>query len=145
VTREAEVAVFVVRRARREVLVLHRSERQGAYWHIVAGGIEPGETPADAARRELLEETALAVDDVGDALYVAYPLSTEPPERMHLYAPGLVEMPVHSFLVEAPDDWEPVLDWEHDRHRWCSPDEAATLFHWPETADSLRAHLRSVG
>ena len=48
-----EVAVFVTRRNRSEVLVVHRSPTQGSYWHVVAGGIEPGESASEAAEREL--------------------------------------------------------------------------------------------
>jgi hypothetical protein len=33
-----EVLVFV--RRRHEILVLHRSPRQGSYWHSVAGAVE---------------------------------------------------------------------------------------------------------
>jgi len=40
-----EVAVFVTRKSLSEVLVLHRSPEQGGYWHVVAGGVEPGEAP----------------------------------------------------------------------------------------------------
>jgi len=51
------VIVFV--RRGDEVLVVHRSPAQGAYWHSVSGGVEDGETDAEAAVRELREETGL--------------------------------------------------------------------------------------
>lgn len=139
--REAEVALFLARRGRTEILVVHRCPELGGYWHTIAGGIEPGETPEDAARRELAEETGLQVDAVGECFLKSYPLDQEPPESRARFAPGLAEVPVHAYLVDVADDWEPQLDWEHDAHRWCAPGEAETAFRWPETAQALRALL----
>jgi 8-oxo-dGTP pyrophosphatase MutT (NUDIX family) len=50
-----EVAVFLTRKSGAEVLILHRSAGQGGYWHVVAGGVEAGETATEAAERELRE------------------------------------------------------------------------------------------
>ena len=55
--REHEVLVFLYRD--QSVLALHRSAAQGAYWHSVAGGVEPDEDTPAAAVRELAEETGL--------------------------------------------------------------------------------------
>lgn len=44
----------------RLLMVRHReSRRHGAYWTLPGGGIERGETPEDALRREVEEETGL--------------------------------------------------------------------------------------
>ena len=51
--------MFVTRKRGAEVLILHRSAAQGGYWHVVAGGVEAGETATAAAERELHEETGL--------------------------------------------------------------------------------------
>ena len=63
--------VFVFVRRQDEYLILHRSPRQGAYWHCVAGGVEEGETYAQAAVRELREETGLSAGpgDLGDPVW----------------------------------------------------------------------------
>ena len=144
--RSAEVAIFVTRRARSEVLLVHRNPSLGSYWHTVAGGVEDGETPAEAARRELREETGLEPVEfcpLATTVEYAYPVSEEPPERRARYAPGLVAVAVSCFLVEAPDDWEPVLDWEHDGYRWCAPAEAVATLRWADTADALGRVLAS--
>ena len=144
--RSAEVAIFVTRRGRREVLLVHRSPSLGSYWHTIAGGVEDGEAPEQTAVRELREETTLDGVDLsppGTTVEYAYAVSEEPADRRDRYAPGLVAVNVHCFIVDAPDEWEPTLDWEHDGYRWCAPDEALVALRWPATADALRRLLAS--
>lgn len=130
--RPDEVLVFVRRGA--EVLVLHRSPDQGAYWHSVAGGVEDGEAAADAAARELLEETGLDAKPRDLARPFSYvPESWEPRSALAR------ALHVACFEVEAPADWEPQLDWEHVEHRWCSTQEALALLRWPEPRAVLEA------
>lgn len=117
--RTEEVFVFVRRGG--EFLVLHRSPENDAYWHGVAGGVESGESFAEAAARELREETGLAV---------------EPAPIAHRFV--YEQVTVECFLADAPPGWEPELDWEHDEYRWCSAAEAEALLYWPEPRAVLR-------
>jgi 8-oxo-dGTP pyrophosphatase MutT (NUDIX family) len=135
----SEVAVFVTRRGGTEVLLMHRSPEQGGYWHVVAGGVELGESQSEAARRELREETGLIAEVIAgvEAVEYAYPLTEEPAERRDLYDPAVDQVSVTCFWVEAPDDWEPVLDWEHDAYRWCDSQTAVETLRWPETGLAL--------
>ena len=126
--------VFVFVRRGEEYLILHRSPRQGAYWHCVAGALEAGETAAEAAARELLEETGL--DTVPQDLGRPYDYVVDESE-LHSAAAG-ARIRVECFLAEAPAGWEPSLDWEHDEYRWCPADEAVALLHWPEPRELLR-------
>jgi putative (di)nucleoside polyphosphate hydrolase len=44
------------------------AEGRGTWWQMPQGGIDPGEDPAAAARRELFEETAMvSVDQIAEA------------------------------------------------------------------------------
>ena len=113
--------VVVVRRGE-ELLVVHRSPENDAYWHLIAGGVEEGETFAEAAARELEEETGLAA-------------AVAPLDSLFEYKGIRVE----SFLVDAPAGWEPALDWEHDDYRWCTREEAIELLFWPEPRDVVHA------
>jgi 8-oxo-dGTP pyrophosphatase MutT (NUDIX family) len=135
----AEIAVFVTRRRGREVLLVHRAPSHGAYWHVVAGAIEHGETAPQAARRELHEETGLAAAVSGgvEVIEWADAVTGEPLERP---GPddGSLKVLVTCFCIAAADDWEPTLDWEHDDHRWCSPTEAFRVLRWPGTARALQ-------
>jgi dATP pyrophosphohydrolase len=120
--------VFVFVRRGDEYLMLRRSPGQGGYWHCVAGALEAGETAAEAAGRELLEETGLAAKPLDLDCTYEYDLAGW---EAH-YAPGTERIHVECFLAEAPPGWEPMLDWEHDDYRWCSAAAAAELLYWPE-------------
>ena len=129
--------MFVTRRGGRDVLLLHRTPEHGGYWHVVAGGVEPGETAVEAAVRELREETGL-VAEVTSAIDVTEYVSTLTEAPADPDDPSAVAVGVTCFQAAAPDDWEPTLDWEHDRHRWCNSGEAASTLRWPGTAQALQ-------
>ena len=134
-SRTHEVLVVVRRRSPTttvEFLVLHRSKRHGAYWHSVAGGVEAGESAAQAARRELQEETGLAAQPESTGHTFTYG-----PEDWEPHA-GSGPIRVDCFVAEAPAAWEPELDWEHDSYRWCGADEAVELLYWPEPREVVR-------
>jgi 8-oxo-dGTP pyrophosphatase MutT (NUDIX family) len=139
--RGPDEVVVVVRRGSR-YLVLRRVPERLGYWNLVAGGVEPGETPTDAAHRELLEETGLdtAVDRI--PIRLSYSLLEDPPEVRARYAPGIETITVHPFVVDVPPAWEPVLDEEHDTYRWCGEQEAVSLLAYETPRDALRAAAR---
>lgn len=83
------------------VLLLERAAHPG-YWQSVTGSQEEGETLADTARREVLEETGL--DTVQFRLsdwqhsnsYEIFP------EWRHRYAPGVTRNTEHVFSLQVP-------------------------------------------
>lgn len=131
-----EVAVFVVRDQDGYVLLLHRAPAEGGYWHVVAGRIEDGEIPEEAATRELQEETGLVADVVFLDEVIEY-ASAE--TLMPARAGSGVAVVVTCFAANAPRPWQPILDEEHDGHRWCPGREAASTLRWPGTAKVLRS------
>ena len=54
---------MIVRRDDGAVLACERSDAPGS-WQLPQGGVDPGESPIDAAWRELAEETGLSDGDV---------------------------------------------------------------------------------
>jgi 8-oxo-dGTP pyrophosphatase MutT (NUDIX family) len=135
--------VVVVRRGP-EFLVLRRAPERLGYWSLVAGGLEPHETPTEAAQRELLEETALETKVRLLPVVLSYSLLDDPPAIRARYAAGVETVIVHGFVVDAPLKWEPTLDAEHDRYEWCDLDEALALLAYETTKDVVRAAAREL-
>lgn len=97
-----------------EALLLERLQERGGFRQIVTGKIRQGESPSEAARRELFEETGLRLD-VADLGYV--------------HGFGMGEGPLfvqeHAFAAWAPRDAPIRIDpAEHVRAEWVSLERA---------------------
>ena len=126
------VDVFVVRAARPgrrtwQHLVLRRAPaaRCPGTWEAVHGHIEPGETPVEAAIRELREETGFACERL-------YALTVNP---FFLAVAGEVQLAVA--FVAVVGQGAVTLGPEHDRHVWLSRTAARRRYHWPRERESL--------
>src|SRR5881392_2243028 len=107
--------VMVVVRRGSEFLVLHRAPQFEAYWHLVAGGVEEGESARDAAVRELREEVGLdAKDGLRDLEQpFVYSLAEESPAVRARFGPSQTDVPVDVFVADVQTAWEPTLNEEH--------------------------------
>ena len=130
--------VVVVRRGP-EFLVMRRAPERLGYWSLVSGGLEPEETPLEAAQRELFEEVGLETAVRPLPLALTYSLLDDPPAIRARYAPGIETVTVHAFVVDAPVKWEPRLDAEHDTYQWCVLPEALELLVYDTAKDAVRA------
>ncbi len=113
-----------------EVLLLRRNEERGPHRWVPAGGrVESLEATREAARREVLEETGLDVDQTLLALDCRYSFERDGHEFVE-----------EAFGAAAPAGWDPAVDpVEHDGFCWCSPEEAARRIAWPENRVALVA------
>jgi ADP-ribose pyrophosphatase YjhB (NUDIX family) len=74
------------------VLIRHTSLKGETVWALPKGQLEPGEQPQDAALREVLEETGLEAEIVGELDHISYWFAW-PPERVRYHKT------VHFFLM----------------------------------------------
>ena len=134
--------IEVVVRRGEEYLVMRRAPERLGYWHLASGGLERGETPLEAAQRELFEETALRAKVRPLPVSLSYSLLDDPPAIRARYAAGIETVTVHAFVADAPHGWEPTLDAEHDVYRWCDLDAALELLFYDVARDAVRAAAR---
>jgi 8-oxo-dGTP pyrophosphatase MutT (NUDIX family) len=125
------VDVYVLRgvESALECLVLRRAAggRCPGSWETVHGHIEAGERPAEAAARELEEETGL----VPARLYNVSRVESFYQHRIDEVA----LVPVFAALVTLES---PVrLGSEHDRFEWLAPAAAESRFAWPRERRAL--------
>ncbi len=114
--------------------------RVGTAWSLPKGNLDRGETPEQAALREISEETGLPLDRLS--------VRAELPPAEYMYRRGgrLIGKIVHHYLVEAPADapLRPQLA-EVDEAAWVPLDEAAGRVAYRDLKAALAAASEIVG
>lgn len=130
-----------------DILLLERKDPAG-FWQSVTGSLEDGETPLDAACRELAEETGLrATDSLIDWQHInRFEIHTR---WRHRYAPGVTHNTEHVFSLSLPSP-RPVrlAPDEHTAQLWLPAEAAAAkVFSWTnrDAIVELSRRLRSPG
>lgn len=109
------------------VLMLQRNDDAG-FWQSVTGSLESGETPRQAALREVQEETGIDVFKE-DLLLIDSDYSVEFeifPQFRHRYAPGVTHNLEHRFYLNLPCERAVKLT-EHRGYQWLNVAQAADL------------------
>jgi 8-oxo-dGTP pyrophosphatase MutT (NUDIX family) len=120
----------------RVLLISMEPPGEPRWWHFPGGGIEPGETPRDAAIRELFEETGLRASDATELLRAG------------------VHGGHHRYFLMTCDDLEigavtgPELEYAADddfRAEWVAIAELPRLPVWPRcVAEHIAAPTRAI-
>ena len=111
-----------------KILMLKRPEACRSFpgrWSLVCGKIEPGESPVEAARREIMEETGITVanpDVMKKAIYVRE---------------GNTLWKVHPFLYRV-GHMDPVLNGENEAYEWVDPEKIGDRFTVADTPETVR-------
>ena len=139
-SRKIPVSVLViVHTAELDVLLIERAARPG-YWQSVTGSLDwPGEPLAEAARRELREETGLELQRGALRRWnLTYTFEIYP-EWRHRFAPGTTHNAEHVFSLELPGRVAVTLaPEEHRASVWLPSHEAAQrCFSW-SNRDAIR-------
>lgn len=114
-----------------QVLIMERADKVG-FWQSVTGSLEAGETPRQAAIREVLEETGLHAEryELQD-WQVANTYEIYPHWR-YRYAPGVTSNVEHQFALVLPCALPIQLaPDEHLQYAWVDwPEAAQRVFSW---------------
>ncbi len=121
-----------------QVLIMERADKAG-FWQSVTGSLEDGETPLQAAMREVFEETGLDASKYNLQDWQASNVYEIYPHWRHRYASGVVENTEHLFGLELPSQLTIKLaPDEHVRYEWVDWREATTrVFSWTNV-DALK-------
>jgi dihydroneopterin triphosphate diphosphatase len=141
--RPQSVQVFLATRlnGRFSYLLFHRRPRPDlalpAFWQGISGALELEESFAQAAVREVAEESSIAVPQVCSADFAqSFPIK---PEWRGAYGEGPVAVEERVFYALLPSAVEPVLSEEHQSWRWCSFQEAHSLLEFGKNRQCLEA------
>lgn len=110
---------------------MERADKAG-YWQSVTGSLEADETPAQAAVRELKEETGLIASDYDFQDWQVHNTYEIYPHWRHRYAPGITQNIEHQFALCVPEPLAVTLaPREHVQYAWVGWREAAErVFSW---------------
>ena len=117
-------SVLVVVYTRSNKILTLRRKQPNYFWQSVAGSLEWDETPEQAAKRELYEETGLSDTSLminwhSHNKFLIYPM------WRHRYAPGIISNKEHLFSLKLEAPCNIVLDpREHSEYRWLSLSQA---------------------
>ena len=131
-------ALVLIHTANLQVLIMERADKAG-FWQSVTGSLETGETPRQAAIREVLEETGLDATQYDLQDWQASNTYEIYPHWRYRYAPGITTNVEHLFALELPKEIAISLaPEEHVQYEWVDWREAAKrVFSWTNV-DALK-------
>ena len=135
------VLVVIYAESTNRVLMLQRKD-DSEFWQSVTGTLDDGETPQQAAVREVKEETGIdiiterlnLIDCNESVVFEIFP------HFRYKYAPNVTHCREHWFLLAVKQEFEPILS-EHFAYRWLEAKQAAELTKSPNNAKAIEKYL----
>lgn len=131
VDKKSRGALSVIINEEGKVLIVKRSPTDKwmpSKYGLVGGGIEEGEEPIDAARRETMEEVGLKLEHFIDSFNILTP-------------PNTVD---YVFVAKAPENPQVKLNNEHTEYGWYKLDEINKLDAVPMLSDCIELALNKL-
>jgi|GEM_PF-513444 len=137
--RSVQVVVFAEDANRREYLLLRCVAMHGGFWQSVTGSLEGNETHAQAALREVSEETGIvahASELVALDLINVFEIA---PQWRVKYAPGVTHNEEVCFALRVEKRDIQLDSLEHDAYEWVDYDTAMQMLYWESNKRALIA------
>ncbi len=114
--------------------VFHRADFD--QWQFIAGGGEDAETPEEAARREIFEESGVDARELLRLRSLCYiPTDIFPKRQEYRWPPDTYVIPEYAFGFECGDDVR--LSHEHMNCVWLPYEEAKKKLKWDSNRTAL--------
>jgi dATP pyrophosphohydrolase len=137
--RSVQVVVFAETGQGRAYLLLRRVQSHGSFWQPVTGSLEGDETHAEAAVREVYEETGYR-PQVGELIELGVVNVFEiAPQWRVKYAPGVTHNEEVCFALQVAEQDVVVDPIEHDAYAWVDYDTALEMIYWDSNRRAFAA------
>lgn len=123
----------------RRYLLLKRVASHGGFWQSVTGSLEEGETHAQAAVREVLEETGISSSE--DELIDLGVINTFEiaPQWRRKYAPGVTRNEEMCYALRVDERAVRLDSLEHEDYRWEPYERAVEMLYWNSSKRAFAA------